>query len=142
MTQRKRVLLIILGVLAVLLALVAVLAKVLIRPVLRTGDNADLREYEYYEPQRMTLEGTLVCLPHAPGYPPTEECAVGLRVDDGTHYVFDTMLMSSIPEEHRVGDRVTGNGVFTPKGRPSTDQWRKYDIEGIFSVTDGFRVVR
>src|SRR5688572_9228113 len=65
---------------------------------------------EEYAPRRMTLEGTLVCLPHAPGYPPTKECTLGLRADDGTHYVVDFMLMSSIPEEHRVGDRVTGNG--------------------------------
>lgn len=93
-------------------------------------------------PQRMTLEGTLECLPHAPGYPPTEECALGLRTDDGTHYVFDTMLMSSIPEEHKVGDRVTGNGVFTPIERLNTDHWRQYTVKGIFSVTDGFRVVR
>jgi hypothetical protein len=97
---------------------------------------------ETYEPKRMTLEGTLVCLPHAPGYPPTKECAIGLRTDDGTHYAFDTMLMSSIPEEHRVGDRITGNGVFTPIERLSTDHWRKYTIVGIFSVTDGFKVVK
>ncbi len=93
-------------------------------------------------PQRASITGTLVCLPHAPGVPPTKECAIGLRLDDGTHYVFDTMLMSSIPEPHQVGDRVSGNGVLTPIERLSTDHWRKYDVEGIFSVTDGFRVVR
>lgn len=97
---------------------------------------------EEYAPQRATLEGTLVCLPHAPGYPPTKECAIGLRLDDGTHYAFDTMLMSSIPEPHQVGDRITGNGVLTPIERLSTDHWRKYDVRGIFSVTDGFSVIR
>src|SRR5687768_17200576 len=69
---------------------------------------------ENYEPRRMTLTGTLVCLPHVEGYPPTKECAIGLRTDDGTYYAFDTMLMSSTAEPYKAGDRVTGNGVMTP----------------------------
>lgn len=94
-----------------------------------------------YQPQRMSLEGTLVCLPHAPGYPPTKECAMGLRTADGTHYAVDFALMSSIPEEHRVGDRIAANGVMVPIERLSTDHWRKYAIVGIFSITDGFKVL-
>jgi len=94
-----------------------------------------------YEPYRANLEGKLICLPHAPGYPPTEECAEGLQATDGKNYVIDFMLLSAIPAEHRIGDHVSGAGVVTPIERLNTDHWRRYDVKGIFSVTDSFKVI-
>lgn len=99
-------------------------------------------EQAAYEPRRMALEGALVCLPHKPGITPTKECALGLRTDNGTHYAVDFALMSSIPEPHRVGDRVAGSGILVPIERLSTDHWRKYEVTGIFSITDGFHVLK
>lgn len=101
-----------------------------------------LREGQESPPMaRMTLEGALECLRVSPGYPPDEGCTLGLRADDGSRYAFDTMLMSMIPEPHGAGDRIIANGVFVPIERLSTDRWRRYDIKGIFSATDGLRVV-
>lgn len=71
-----------------------------------------------------------------------EKSALGLHADDETYYVMDFNLMSSTPEAHRVGDKVTGAGVFTPIERLDTDQWRQYTVKWIFSVTDEFRVVK
>ncbi len=107
------------------------------RPMLETPS------IENYEPLRATLEGTLVCLlPADQESMQTDECALGLRTDDGTHYAIDFMLMSSIPESHEAGDRITGSGVLVPIERLSTDHWRKYGVVGIFSVTDGFKVLK
>lgn len=35
-----------------------------------------------------------------------------------------------------VGETLTANGVLTPIELLSTDHWKKYQIKGIFSVTD------
>lgn len=100
----------------------------------KQGDPEDISRY------RGTLTGEVVCLPHADtDGPHTMECAYGLRTDVGEHYALDLALMS---QEHRpleTGERISANGMITPIEMLSTDHWRKYDIEGIFSVTDSLR---
>jgi hypothetical protein len=44
--------------------------------------------------------------------------------------------MSQMHGPLSVGERFTANGTVTPIERLSTDHWQKYNIEGIFSVTD------
>jgi len=88
-------------------------------------------------PQRMSLAGTYLCLPHKDQTgPQTDECAAGLKTDDGTYYALDLGLSSQTIPLLAPGDRVKANGVFTPIERLSTDHWRNYPIIGIFSVTD------
>ncbi len=90
-----------------------------------------------FVPQRMTLSGRFICLPHKDlSGPQTDECAFGLAADNGFNYAVDFALMSQIPPQVSVGDRFTASGVFVPIERLSTDHWRKYDMVGIFSVTD------
>ncbi len=93
------------------------------------------------EPYRATLSGEYLCLPHVDtSGPQTLECALGLRTDVGEYYAIDLSLMS---QEHRplvTGERISANGLVTPTERLSTDHWRQYPIEGIFSVTDSLRV--
>ena len=93
-------------------------------------------------PRRMSLSGTYLCLPHKDTTgPQTMECALGLKADDGKYYALDFNLMSQgLPPSVATGSRISGNGLFTPISRLSTNQWQKYPIEGIFSVTDSFRV--
>lgn len=89
------------------------------------------------EPYRATLSGTQTCLPHKDtNGPQTLECAIGIETDAGEFYALDFNLMSQIPPEIQSGERFTASGVITPIERLSTDQWQKYDVEGIFSVTD------
>jgi len=93
---------------------------------------------ESYEPYRATLEGEYVCLPHKDTRGPhTTECAFGVRTDSGEHFAVDFNLMSQPNPGVEVGERFSANGLVTPIENLSTDHWQKYDVEGIFSVTDG-----
>jgi hypothetical protein len=96
---------------------------------------------ETFEPYRATLTGEYVCLPHADqSGPQTLECAGGLRTDTGEHFAVDLSLMSQTHDPLETGQRFTASGTVTPLERLSADHWQKYDIEGIFSVTDSLVV--
>ncbi len=88
-----------------------------------------------YQPERMTLSGTYVCLERTDGQK-TEACEPGMRAGDNDLYALDFMLMSAIPPVLNPGDRFNAGGVFVPLERLSTDKWVNYGVKGIFSVTD------
>lgn len=89
--------------------------------------------------QRTMLQGEIVCLPHKDtSGPQTMECAYGIKTENGDHYVLDTGMMTTVPTGYDTGDVISANGIITPIERLSTDQWMKYDVKGIFSVTDSF----
>lgn len=97
----------------------------------KQGDPSDIRAY------RGTLSGEVVCLPHADTSGPTTlECALGLRTDVGEYYALDFATMSQEQPAPETGTRLSANGLITPIEMLSSDHWKKYDIEGIFSVTD------
>lgn len=97
----------------------------------KQGDPMDIQSY------RGTLTGTVVCLPPKDkDGPNTRECAFGMRTDAGEHYAVDMTMMSQQAEPLDSGDRFTANGLITPVEMLSSDRWAKYDIVGIFSVTD------
>lgn len=97
----------------------------------KQGDPKDVVSY------RGTLTGEHVCLPHADtDGPQTMECALGIKTDAGEYYALDFGMMSQENPGVQNGDRFTANGLITPVEMLSSDHWRKYDIEGIFSVTD------
>jgi hypothetical protein len=92
-----------------------------------------------YEPYQATLSGFETCLPHKDtSGPQTLECALGIKTDDGTYYALDfSLLGSQVPPEVHTGIRFAAHGLVTPVERLNNDRWQKYDIVGIFSVTDG-----
>jgi len=93
------------------------------------------------DPYRATLTGVQVCLPHKDtSGPQTMECAFGMKTDDGKHYALDLVLMSQTPPEIQNGQRFSASGLVTPIENLSSDHWQKYDIVGIFSVTDSVKV--
>lgn len=97
----------------------------------KQGDPGDIQSY------RATLSGEVVCLPHADtSGPTTMECAYGLKTDVGEYYALDLTLMSQQHVPLETGERISANGTVTPIELLSTDHWKKYAIEGIFSVTD------
>lgn len=101
---------------------------------------AEKQEGAAVERYRATLTGVQVCLPHKnTDGPTTLECAIGMKTDAGEHYALDFSLMSQIPPSIQDGDRFEASGMVTPIEMLSTDQWQKYDVEGIFSVTDGVK---
>lgn len=93
-----------------------------------------------YAPVSATLTGIYLCLPHTDTTgPQTEECAIGIKTDDGIYYALNFTLSSQTIPEFKSGDRITASGVITPIERLSTNQWQKYPVSGIFSVTDSAR---
>lgn len=94
------------------------------------------------EPYRASLSGEYVCLPHKDSTgPQTTECAFGLKTDAGEYYGINFFLMSQTHDPILVGQKISANGVVTSVLRLSTDEWQKYPIQGIFSVTDSLVVV-
>ncbi len=93
------------------------------------------------EPYRATLTGVQTCLPHKDtSGPQTLECAIGMKTDSGEYYSLDFKIMSQIPPKIQDGDKFTASGLVTPIEYLSSDHWQKYDIEGIFSVTDSVKL--
>ncbi|MCF7831899.1 MAG: hypothetical protein K9M36_03380 [Candidatus Pacebacteria bacterium] len=89
------------------------------------------------ESYRATLTGVQVCLSHKDtSGPQTMECAIGIETDTGEYYALDLNLMSQVMTEISQGERFTATGVVTPIEYLSTDHWQKYNVQGIFSVTD------
>lgn len=100
----------------------------------KQGDGKDITSY------RGTLSGEVVCLPHADtSGPQTMECAYGLKTDAGEYYALDLATMSQEHPPLETGERISANGLITPIEMLSSDYWRVYAIEGIFSVTDSVR---
>jgi len=89
------------------------------------------------EPYRAELTGVQVCLPPKDtDREVTLECVIGFKTDTGEYYALDFDLSSHTSPDISNGKRFSASGVVTPIERLSTDQWQKYDVEGIFSVTD------
>ncbi len=97
----------------------------------KQGEPSDVRSY------RGTLSGDVVCLPHRDkDGPQSKECAIGLRTDVGEHYGLDLTVLSQQHPPLNTGERFSASGLITPIEMLSSDQWQKYDVVGILSVTD------
>jgi hypothetical protein len=87
-------------------------------------------------PQHITLSGTYECLPHAnPDGPQTMECAFGLVSDSGDHYAVNFGASADAMQQFQAGSHITAEGDFVPKEALNSDQWNKYNMKGIFTVT-------
>lgn len=89
-------------------------------------------------PQRISVEGSRICLPHRDTTgPQTLECALGIQGDDGENYALDLNLLSSTDaaDTANTAERMRVEGVFTPGETLSSDRWLKYDMAGILSAT-------
>lgn len=94
------------------------------------------------EPYRASLSGEYVCLPdNELASRQTDECVFGLKTDTGEYYGIDFFLMSQTHDPVEVGQRISANGSVVPVERLNAAQWRRYPIEGIFSVTDSLTIL-
>ncbi len=94
---------------------------------------------EIVQPRRMTLSGEYTCLPFKDSISAIKECIPALKTDNGKYYTIDPGLMSQLPPQVAMGDRIEGTGMMTPVEMLSTEHWRKYNITGLFSVTDSMK---
>lgn len=94
-----------------------------------------------FEPYRAELSGRYACLPPKDtSGEVTTECAYGLQTEAGEYYAIDFNLMSLAHQNILGGSYLSASGTVTPIERLSTDRFSKYDIEGVFSVTDSLEV--
>lgn len=86
--------------------------------------------------ENIELFGTQVCLPHKDTTgPQTEECAIGLKAEDGYIYGLDTSaLQPDAIGELYGGARVRIVGYYVPAEALSTNQYQKYTMRGIVRV--------
>lgn len=92
------------------------------------------------EPYRGTLTGEYICLKNVDQHSPqTFECALGIKTDTNEYYALDFDMMSQQQAALKTGDRFTASGLITPIEYLSSDHWQKYNVEGIFSVTDSVK---
>lgn len=87
-------------------------------------------------PLNVTLSGTYVCLPHLDtSGPKTMECAFGLKTDDGVYYAVNFGQSADSMSQFQSGAHITAEGFVVIKEALSTDQWQKYNMKGIFTIT-------
>lgn len=88
-------------------------------------------------PQRAVLVGVYTCLPHrATTGPQTMECALGLQTEGEKYYALDfRLLQMEMLGVLQTGERIQVEGLLVPIEQISSDQWQKYSIQGIMSVT-------
>ncbi len=99
-------------------------------PTLNSNDNLDPN------PRNVTLSGRYVCLPHLDTTSPqTKECAFGLLTDDGVYYAVNFGQFGNSMEQFQSGEHITAEGFVVIKEALSTDQWAKYNMKGIFTIT-------
>lgn len=98
----------------------------------KQGDKKNVTSY------RGTLIGEQICLPYTDtSMASPTDCALGMKTDVGEYYVLNFALLSQNPSPGlKIGDRFSATGLITPIEMLSTDHWKKYPVEGIFSVTD------
>ena len=87
-------------------------------------------------PPEMTITGTYGCLPHKNTEgPQTMECAFGIQSDDGIWYAVNFGQSANAAAQFQSGAHVVVHGFVVPIEALSTDQWNKYNIKGIFTLT-------
>jgi hypothetical protein len=92
-------------------------------------------------PEDIMVQGMYVCLPHTDKTgPQTEECALGLAIDQSDGFYALDMSRTSFPADFmmslKTGDKITVEGTLTPINQISSNHWQKYDVDGILSVTN------
>ncbi len=87
-------------------------------------------------PKNVTLSGVYVCLPHKDNtrlYP--DECTFGIKTDDGKYYAVNFGASSQAIKDFTNGKKIKAEGFTVIKEALSANQWGRYNMEGIFTVT-------
>lgn len=99
--------------------------------------NKALTETQDSTPKNVTLSGTYVCLPHADTTgPQTEECAFGIKTDEGDYYAVNFGASADAMAQFQSGAHITAEGFIVIREALSSDQWAKYNMKGIFTITN------
>lgn len=92
-------------------------------------------------PQSITLTGAYVCLPHIDTTgPQTEECRFGIKTQDGQYYAVNFGASADAMNDFQSGKSITAEGFIVVKEALSSDEWSRYNMKGIFTITKVLKV--
>lgn len=84
-------------------------------------------------PYQVTVVGKVTCLPPKDTTGPnTLECAYGLQTADGSYYALNLSSVTT-PITNTQSDVVV-SGLYSPVEELNTDQWQKYNIQGVIDA--------
>ena len=87
-------------------------------------------------PTNTTLSGQYACLPLVDTKTPsTEECIFGLKIDDETYYMVNFGQTAIAKNQFDKRAHIRAEGFVVTKETLNTDQWTKYNMKGIFTIT-------
>lgn len=96
----------------------------------KQSDNLPVKTYQ------ATLTGKQTCLPHKnTSASQTLECATGIQTESGEYYALDLNQVIDGTLLVQNNETFTATGTITPIENLSSDNWQKYDVQGIFSVS-------
>ena len=117
------------------IAVIAIVAVILL--IIRASNKKITIPLDTATPQNVTLSGTYVCLPFIDSKTPiSSECVFGLQTDDGLYYMVNFGQSASAMEEFQKGAHIVADGFYVYKESLNTDQWQKYNMKGIFTITN------
>lgn len=87
-------------------------------------------------PEMTELSGTYVCLPLLDATAPKNDCAFGVKADDGKYYAVNFGASAGAMSDFKDGARIVAKGFFIPKDRLTPNSWVKFQSEGLFTITE------
>lgn len=124
------------SVLFALVAIIVVIAGYLVLTQ-NTSDRALGGNVLDATPKDVTLSGTYTCLPHMDtSGPQTMECAFGLKTDDGDYYAVNFGASADAATQFQSNAHIRAEGNVVIKEALSSDHWQKYNMKGIFTITN------
>lgn len=82
----------------------------------------------------VTITGNFSCLPLSGGEQNEEECILGVRSRDGSHYALDISRIQDANTDLKAEDTIAVTGILTPVGEVGSLEWSEFDISGVVLV--------
>lgn len=111
-------------------AIITVLALGIVSVVVMTMTRRSTNSNTQQQNQSVTFSGSLACLPYntQPGTVHTDECAIGLKTDDGRYYTLQNLPQNAAMTPFT--KHVTVSGTLTSQ----TDD--RYSTRGVIAVSN------
>jgi hypothetical protein len=88
-------------------------------------------------PKAVTFSGTYMCLPLLDQTSqPADECRFGFQTDDGAIYAVNFGQSADAKAQFDRNAHITATGFVIAKEALSSDEWQKFDMKGIFTITN------
>jgi hypothetical protein len=87
-------------------------------------------------PVTILLSGVYVCLPLLDANAPKNDCAFGVKTNDGKYYAVNFGAGAGSMSDFKDGAQIVARGFFIPKDKLNPNSWAKFQSEGLFTITE------